>query len=136
MSKRKRGDDGGTKGASGADGGNGKNGGEDSSNFEFCTFCGRDRAEVGRMVAGPPGIYICEECVDLCNSILDQDQVRREKAPGFEHIPSPRQIKERLDEYVVGQEKAKRVLSVAVHNHYRRVTSATSDDEVEIEKSN
>ncbi len=111
-------------------------GGERPTDFEFCTFCGRDRQEAGRMVAGPPGIYICEECVDLCTSILDQDKVRRAAHPGFDKIPSPRELKARLDEYVVGQETAKRVLSVAVHNHYRRITTAKADDEVEIEKSN
>jgi ATP-dependent Clp protease ATP-binding subunit ClpX len=110
--------------------------GDRPGEFEFCTFCGRDRAEAGRMVAGPPGIYICEECVDLCTSILDQDKVRRGAKPGFEKIPSPREIKTKLDEYVVGQERAKRVLSVAVHNHYRRITAPGLDDEVEIEKSN
>jgi len=111
-------------------------GGDSPADFEFCTFCGRDRQEAGRMVAGPPGIYICEECVDLCTSILDQDKVRRAAHPGFEKIPSPREIKARLDEYVVGQESAKRVLAVAVHNHYRRITTAGADDGVEIEKSN
>ncbi len=125
MSKRKSGNK-----------GKGGSRGERPTDFEFCTFCGRDRDEAGRMVAGPPGIYICAECIDLCNSILDQDKVRRGEAPGFEKIPSPRQIKARLDEYVVGQERAKRVLSVAVHNHYRRITNPVADDEVEIEKSN
>ncbi len=112
-------------------------GGEGS--FEFCSFCGRDRSEVARLVAGPPGIYICNECVELCGSILDQDKVRKGgNQPRFKEIPSPRQIKARLDEYVIGQEHSKRVLSVAVHNHYRRITTPKSKDkdEVEIEKSN
>jgi ATP-dependent Clp protease ATP-binding subunit ClpX len=116
--------------------GGGGESGDGPSDFEFCTFCGRDRQEAGRMVAGPPGIYICEECVDLCTSILDQNKVRRDEHPGFEKIPSPREIKAKLDEYVVGQEAAKRVLAVAVHNHYRRVTTSKTEDEVEIEKSN
>jgi ATP-dependent Clp protease ATP-binding subunit ClpX len=104
--------------------------------FEFCTFCGRDRSETGQMVAGPPGIYICEECVGLCTSILGKEAVRSDKPPVFENIPSPRELKAKLDEYVVGQDTAKRVLSVAVHNHYRRITSKVSDDDIEIEKSN
>jgi len=106
--------------------------------LEFCSFCGRDRSEVGRLVAGPPGIYICNECVELCDSILAQDKVRKGGEPRFKEIPAPRQIKQKLDEYVIGQEHAKRVLSVAVHNHYRRITSAPAapGGDVEIEKSN
>ena len=76
MTKRKR-----PKKSRADGGGSGEGGGEEHSGFEFCTFCGRDRKEAGRMVAGPPGIYICEECVGLCNSILDQDRVRREAEP-------------------------------------------------------
>ena len=113
-----------------------KGGRSEDGSFEFCTFCGRDRSEIGRLVAGPPGIYICNECVELCGSILAQERVKKGTEPKFGEIPSPRQIKQRLDEYVIGQEQAKRVLSVAVHNHYRRITRPAADGDVEIEKSN
>jgi ATP-dependent Clp protease ATP-binding subunit ClpX len=90
-------------------------------------------------VAGPPGIYICEECIDLCGSIVSQDKATasaRKPPRAIGEVPSPRRIKERLDEYVIGQERAKRALAVAVHNHYRRISAPVSDDGVEIEKSN
>ncbi|HOX08861.1 MAG TPA: ATP-dependent Clp protease ATP-binding subunit ClpX, partial [Planctomycetota bacterium] len=113
--------------------------GQGDEPMEFCSFCGRDRSEVAKLVAGPPGLYICNECVELCGSIIEQDKIGARKGGGRERIkdvPAPRYIKGRLDEYVIGQDHAKRVLSVAVHNHYRRITSPKSPDDVEIEKSN
>ena len=107
---------------------------------KVCSFCGRSGREAGPIVEGPDGVYICANCVDLCSTIIRQER-RRVAQPQYspEKIPTPRQIKEFLDRYVVGQELAKRVLSVAVHNHYKRLAQAESgeaDDEVELEKSN
>jgi ATP-dependent Clp protease ATP-binding subunit ClpX len=94
---------------------------------------------IERLIAGPPDVYICNECVDLCNSILQREATQRGKNPlRLKRVPPPREIKSELDKYVIGQEKAKKVLSVAVHNHYQRILSSergkTSD--VELEKSN
>jgi ATP-dependent Clp protease ATP-binding subunit ClpX len=105
---------------------------------ETCSFCGRAKKQVDAFVEGPGGVYICPECVELCYNIVKQER-RRLRHTGFllEEVPKPRQIKEFLDEYVIGQEKAKKILSVAVHNHYKRlvhVDKETSD--VEIDKSN
>ena len=104
----------------------------------FCSFCRKSYRDVGPLVEGPGDVYICGECIELCQSILDQEQRRRGPSKSlFNEIPSPRTIVEHLDEYVIGQNAAKRVLAVAVHNHYKRLTSeweGTSD--VEIEKSN
>ena len=103
---------------------------------ERCTFCGRGYDQVDRLVAGPPDVYICNECVELCNSILDQDAHRTGKPVQVHHVPSPEEIKTGLDEYVVGQGRAKRVLSVAVHNHYKRILHRSETTDVELEKSN
>ena len=104
----------------------------------ICNFCGKSEREAGPMIEAPSDIYICGECIELCSSIIQQERKKftREKLP-FDKIPTPREIKEHLDEYVIGQERAKKNLSVAVHNHYKRLNHADSDDnEVEIEKSN
>jgi len=104
----------------------------------YCSFCRKSYRDVGPLVEGPGDVYICGECVELCQSILDQERRRRGIAkPLFTEVPTPREIKEHLDQYVISQERAKRVLSVAVHNHYKRLLhreSATGD--VEIDKSN
>jgi ATP-dependent Clp protease ATP-binding subunit ClpX len=109
------------------------------SKQKVCSFCGRSGREAGPIVEGPDGLHICANCVELCHSIIRQER-RRVAQPHHapEAIPAPRRIKEYLQRYVVGQEHAKRVLSVAVHNHYRRLAHAeeTVDDEVELEKSN
>jgi ATP-dependent Clp protease ATP-binding subunit ClpX len=104
----------------------------------ICSFCGRSSGGVDRFIAGPSGVFICPECVGLCHDIIQQDQKRVGKAAiGPKEMPSPRQIKEYLDQYVIGQEHAKKYLSVAVHNHYKRLLHAdTSDGDVEIDKSN
>ena len=103
---------------------------------ERCTFCGRGYDQVDRLVAGPPDVYICNECVELCNSILDQDAQRTGKPVQIHHVPTPEEIKTGLDDYVIGQDRAKRVLSVAVHNHYKRILHAPESTDVELEKSN
>lgn len=100
-----------------------------------CSFCGKSQAEVRKIVAGP-GVYICNECVELCKEIIDEDfyeEVVRE----FTDVPKPKEILEVLNEYVIGQDFAKRALSVAVYNHYKRINAMESyDDEVELQKSN
>jgi len=104
----------------------------------FCSFCRKSYRDVGPLVEGPGDVYICSECIELCQSILDQEERRRGPTKSlFNEIPSPRSIVEHLDEYVIGQTAAKRVLAVSVHNHYKRLTSEwEGDSDVEIEKSN
>lgn len=118
-----------------------KSNSEESDLIEICTFCGRDCNQVKLLIAGPPGIFICDECINLCNSILNQRRLKQtSKTPLISKIPAPKEIKDKLDEYVIGQEQCKRVLSVAVHNHYKRIASELEgnnlDTEVELEKSN
>jgi ATP-dependent Clp protease ATP-binding subunit ClpX len=113
---------------------------------DACTFCGKSRYKVTNIIAGPPGVNICNECVEVCNSILLEEQRKTRAAAGpamplsRESVPSPARIKEHLDQYVIGQDQAKRILSVAVHNHYKRLqhsgTPRSAADEVELEKSN
>jgi len=113
--------------------------GSSSSNKKnaFCSFCRKSYRDVGPLVEGPGDVYICGECIELCQSILDQEQKRRGPSNNlFTEIPSPREIVAHLDQYVIGQSSAKRVLAVAVHNHYKRLTSEWSGSDVEIEKSN
>lgn len=105
---------------------------------ERCSFCGRDkRKDVKKIFAGP-GVYICDLCVRICFEILEKDarKLFKAKEEPFLVIPKPREIKEQLDQYVVGQERAKKQLAVAVHNHYKRIRSKDAEDGVEIEKSN
>src|SRR5216110_1944451 len=104
----------------------------------YCSFCRKNYREVGPLVEGPGDIYICGECIELCQSIIDQEKRRRNgtRSP-FTHIPAPRTIKEKLDQYVIGQQRAKRVLSVAVHNHYKRLSQGEEGhNEIEVDKSN
>jgi len=105
-----------------------------------CSFCNRsnDSDELDRLIAGPEGIYICNRCVDLCYRLLQEEAQApaEEEDPSFDFSLSPRQIMQRLDEYVVGQQAAKRVLSVAVYNHYKRIHHADAPQDVELEKSN
>lgn len=104
-----------------------------------CSFCGKSERDVGPMIEGPDQIYICASCVELCSSIIRQEKRKTSrKAPLFSRIPAPREIKEHLDQYVIGQDEAKKNLCVAVHNHYKRLCHQqnTEDDSVEIEKSN
>ncbi|MEZ6135034.1 MAG: ATP-dependent Clp protease ATP-binding subunit ClpX [Pirellulaceae bacterium] len=114
----------------------GANGGSNKKNA-FCSFCRKSYRDVGPLVEGPGDVYICGECIELCQSILDQEQKRRGPSNKlFNEIPSPREIVEHLDQYVIGQGSAKRVLAVAVHNHYKRLSSEWNGNDVEIEKSN
>lgn len=107
-----------------------------------CSFCGKSEQEVSRMLAGPPGIYICNECVEICESILAEGEIGFSN-PKFDakgkrdHLPTPYELKEALDEYVIGQDQAKKSLSVAVYNHYKRVfAKSASNDDIELTKSN
>ncbi len=103
-----------------------------------CSFCGKSAGEVNRLIAGPDGVFICDECVRLCIHILDQEQAQSEMEEDFhlDHVPAPREIHDYLDRYVIGQSRAKRVLSVAVYNHYKRVNAGGAIGDVELEKSN
>jgi ATP-dependent Clp protease ATP-binding subunit ClpX len=103
-----------------------------------CSFCGRTKRQMDAFVEGPAGVFICPECIDLCYNIVKQERRRTQGADAmFDEVPKPRKIKEFLDQYVIGQEKAKRGLAVAVHNHYKRLLHTDSENEdVEIEKSN
>jgi ATP-dependent Clp protease ATP-binding subunit ClpX len=103
----------------------------------FCSFCRKSYRDVGPLVEGPGDVYICGECIELCQSILDQEQRRRPASKKlFNEIPTPRDIVEHLDQYVIGQVPTKRTLAVAVHNHYKRLTSDWAGSDIEIEKSN
>ena len=99
-----------------------------------CSFCGKSKDSVRKFISGP-SVYICNECIALCNEILAEDE-EREVAEAITQVPTPPEIKDVLDQYVIGQEKAKKALSVAVYNHYKRINSATVQDDVELDKSN
>jgi ATP-dependent Clp protease ATP-binding subunit ClpX len=99
-----------------------------------CTFCGKGQEEVRKLIAGP-SVYICDECVDLCNDIIEEE-VKAEDEEVLDVLPSPVEIFKQLDDYVIGQEKAKKTLSVAVYNHYKRLRSNSNKDDIELQKSN
>jgi len=100
-----------------------------------CSFCGKSQKQVKKLIAGP-GVYICDECIDLCNEIIDEE-LSAPAEVGFEELPKPEEINAFLDDYIIGQEQAKRILSVAVYNHYKRVqVGEKNEDEVELSKSN
>ena len=101
----------------------------------ICSFCGKSEEEVGRLVAGVKNSYICKTCANKCKKMLDEYDVSIDNAP-TQKLLTPRQIKERLDDYIVGQDEAKKIISVAVYNHYKRISSNMPKDEVELEKSN
>ncbi len=101
----------------------------------FCSFCGKSQAEVKKLVAGP-AVYICDECVALCNDIIAEEVEKEEAALRKLAVPKPAEIKGILDQYVIGQERAKKILAVAVHNHYKRIGSQREMDGLELQKSN
>ncbi|MEO5953811.1 MAG: ATP-dependent Clp protease ATP-binding subunit ClpX [Chloroflexia bacterium] len=112
-------------------------GGKPQSQYR-CSFCGKTQEDVRRLIAGPGAVYICDECVELCREIIDEDDLTAHK-PGFRldrEIPKPRRISELLDNYVIGQDRAKKVLSVAVYNHYKRIVTGLKGDDIELQKSN
>ncbi len=107
----------------------------DSSEQLLCSFCGKSQRQVKKLIAGP-GVYICDECIDLCNEIIDEE-LSVPSSFDVENLPRPREIYDFLDEYVIGQDEAKRTLSVAVYNHYKRIQMSQGDDnEIELQKSN
>jgi len=106
---------------------------DDPTNLS-CSFCGKSQREVKKLIAGPT-VYICDECIELCNDIIAEEQSKQELLKSRSGVPKPAEIKKILDEYVIGQERAKRTLSVAVHNHYKRIEAKQAGD-VELQKSN
>lgn len=122
----------------------GKKNSGDISNIIFCSFCGRFREEVNKLIEGPDGILICDECIEMCHKIVNDEEIMPIKSEGSkkkdlissEELPSPEKIKKVLDEYVIGQDNAKKVLAVSVYNHYKRIKNMNKLDDVEIQKSN
>ena len=104
---------------------------------QVCSFCGKPKERTKHLIAGPGGFYICDECVDLCRQMISDEEGKKKDVKSTKTLLKPREIKQKLDEYIVGQDEAKRVISVAVYNHYKRI-NAKSDkkEEVELEKSN
>ncbi len=122
---------------SGRDFNGGRRGTGTTKKNAFCSFCRKSYRDVGPLVEGPGDVYICGECIDLCQSILEQERRRRGTSkPLFSKIPTPRQVVSQLDQYVIGQEHAKKVLAVAVHSHYKRLMHSASAPDIEIDKSN
>lgn len=113
-----------TKGSSGSSGNSGRT--------LYCSFCGKSEHEVRKLIAGP-SVFICDECVDLCNDIMREELASK---PAKKGLPSPQEIKRVLDDYVIGQESAKKILAVAVYNHYKRLNAEAGEDDVELQKSN
>ena len=117
----------------------GKNDKNAKSSILQCSFCAKTQDEVKKLIAGP-NVFICDECIDLCVDILNEELVNEEGCASDRQLPTPKEIKEHLDRYVIGQDKAKKVLSVAVHNHYKRVYTVDSKnadgDDIELQKSN
>ena len=107
----------------------------EDSKLLYCSFCGKSQAEVRKLIAGP-SVFICDECVELCNDIIREEVEGETATETSSKLPKPREINASLDQYVIGQEQAKKVLSVAVYNHYKRMEAATAKEEVEISKSN
>ncbi|MGR9051517.1 MAG: ATP-dependent Clp protease ATP-binding subunit ClpX [Gammaproteobacteria bacterium] len=108
--------------------------GRDDDKLLYCSFCGKSQHEVRKLIAGP-SVYVCDECVELCNDII-RDELQDESGYSREELPKPKEIKAVLDEYVIGQDNAKKNLAVAVYNHYKRLRSKSKKDDVEISKSN
>ena len=111
------------------------NSGDDGGKLLYCSFCGKSQHEVRKLIAGP-SVFICDECVDLCNDIIREEVQESSSDNPQDHLPVPQEIKAILDEYVIGQQRAKKVLSVAVYNHYKRLRHGQSREDVELGKSN
>ena len=109
--------------------------GDDNGKLLYCSFCGKSQHEVRKLIAGP-SVFVCDECVDLCNDIIREEIQEKDTETSARKLPIPEEIKNTLDEYVIGQESAKKVLAVAVYNHYKRLNYAKSNGEVELSKSN
>ena len=109
-------------------------GGNDSEKLLYCSFCGKSQHEVKKLIAGP-SVYVCDECVELCNDII-LEELEDESSAAIKKLPTPREINAILDDYVIGQDRAKKILSVAVYNHYKRLEVKHKKDDIELSKSN
>ncbi|HEY8037365.1 MAG TPA: ATP-dependent Clp protease ATP-binding subunit ClpX [Methylobacter sp.] len=108
---------------------------KDDDKLLYCSFCGKSQHEVRKLIAGP-SVYVCDECVDLCNDIIKDELQDDSSSLGGGELPKPKEIKEELDSYVIGQENAKKILAVAVYNHYKRLRNKSKKDTIELTKSN
>ena len=113
---------------------NERNGKGEDGKLLYCSFCGKSQHEVRKLIAGP-SVFVCDECVELCNDII-REEMQEKSTSGEEKLPKPQEINEILNDYVIGQDRAKRVLSVAVYNHYKRLDAKVGKDDVELSKSN
>ena len=104
---------------------------DDSNDDLLCSFCGKSQDEVKKLIAGP-SVYICDECIQLCNEIIAEEYGDEKDSEATDELPQPAEIKEALDQYVIEQEKPKKVLSVAVHNHYKRIHTKVDMEGIEI----